>query len=296
MTISRVQIGFLIIGICVSLLVVISPQMPVATQLLFSGFAIAFFGLPHGAVDAFIAKRFAIWQTPSGFLAFLAFYLAIAGMVIIIWLMAPVFSLAAFFIISAWHFGADAKPQTPFERWIFGGMILSLPAFFAPEETMRIFAVLSGFQANMVLVVLKTAAPFLVLASFFFAVRHLLFHQATTDTFLAIVGLLIFAWILPPLIYFGVYFCALHSVRHFGNVIQLIPHSARNSAIRHVLSMTGLTLLFAGIFYIALAGQLSVEARMIKILFIGLAALTVPHMVLVDGFWKNRIGAPSSKI
>ena len=32
----------------------------------------------------------------------------------------------------------------------------------------------------------------------------------------------------------------------------------------------------------------TVEAELIKIIFIGLAALTVPHMILVDGFFRTE--------
>ena len=54
--------------------------------------------------------------------------------------------------------------------------------------------------------------------------------------------------------------------------------------------MTGATLVLATAFAIPLFGQLSADVTLVKIVFIGLAALTVPHMVLVDGIWKNSIG------
>jgi Brp/Blh family beta-carotene 15,15'-monooxygenase len=89
---------------------------------------------------------------------------------------------------------------------------------------------------------------------------------------------------LPPLMYFAVYFCALHSIRHFTATMSAVPNGRRALVIAVVLSsivtLVALVLLRQGV-----TGTLAETTEQgIRVIFIGLAALTVPHMILVDRF------------
>ena len=95
---------------------------------------------------------------------------------------------------------------------------------------------------------------------------------------------------MPPLVYFGIYFCALHSPTHFSRVIKLVPDSDRPRAVMQTAAFTMLTLFFAGLALIVLAVELTLEQSAVQIVFIGLAALTVPHMVLIDGICRSKLG------
>tara|TARA_B100002051_G_C16364232_1_gene452576 strand:- start:194 stop:616 length:423 start_codon:yes stop_codon:yes gene_type:complete len=108
-----------------------------------------------------------------------------------------------------------------------------------------------------------------------------------------VLGLTAFAWLLPPLVYFGIYFCALHSPSHFSRVIKLVPDSDRPRAVMQTAAFTMLTLFFAGLALIALSVELTFNQSTVQVVFIGLAALTVPHMVLIDGICRSRLGQKS---
>jgi len=54
-----------------------------------------------------------------------------------------------------------------------------------------------------------------------------------------------------------------------------------------------LTLIFAGIALNALLGELTLEQSTVQIVFVGLATLTEPHMVLVGGICRSRLGKMS---
>jgi len=291
MTLPKPQILFVITGCLVSFLMMLLPEFSVTTQLFIVGLAISLFGLPHGAVDAFIAKRTGLWRTTNGFSMFFSLYFGLAAFGILAWQIAPVIALAAFFILSAWHFGADFEPQSALERLTFGAMLLSLPAFFAPDETQMLLEALSGPGAAAVAAPLESAAVPLSVAVILITAHRAPSLGHARKALMTIVGLLAFAWLMPPLIYFALYFCALHSARHFGAVLKLLPPDERSAAVLNAMGMTVLTLSFAVIFFVSLIDQISFEVTMTKIIFTGLAALTIPHMALVDGIWHRHFGA-----
>ena len=89
---------------------------------------------------------------------------------------------------------------------------------------------------------------------------------------------------LPPLIYFAVYFCALHSIRHFTATMSAVPNGRRALGVAVMLSViTTLAALLA--LHLGITGTAAETTEQgIRVIFIGLAALTVPHMILVDRF------------
>lgn len=96
---------------------------------------------------------------------------------------------------------------------------------------------------------------------------------------------------MPPLVAFATFFCAMHSPRH-------IPRTARyaSDVPKRVLWAAGLVPMLLVLGLVAAVwsrfGNVPVEDRLVRIMFIGLAALTVPHMVLVERVrlsgWNNR--------
>ena len=87
------------------------------------------------------------------------------------------------------------------------------------------------------------------------------------------------AFLLNPLIYFLCYFCFFHSVKNFKESKKfLFPKN--NSIHKKVIFINLLITLILSIiiFKIFLTG--TIEDKLLKITFIGLASLTVPHMLL----------------
>lgn len=94
--------------------------------------------------------------------------------------------------------------------------------------------------------------------------------------------------LLPPLLGFAVYFCFVHTGRHMMHIWKKLQ-IAMNSRVIFIQAI-GLTaaswLLGLGAFYFLDSGDF--DADILRVVFIGLAALTVPHMILVDGFFRNK--------
>ncbi|MEO1642153.1 MAG: Brp/Blh family beta-carotene 15,15'-dioxygenase [Pseudomonadota bacterium] len=264
------------------------PQIPLSVQIGMLAILISVFGLPHGALDAFLGRTSGLWGTPAQFVAFLIGYLAIAGAVIVIWYFAPLFSLSAFFIISAWHFGSDIKPQSAIERLAFGGAILSLPAFFSFDRTASLLQALISEDPTYFTSVLQVSALPLVGLTLLMVVLGKQHTDRKIEAITTTLALVLFAWLLPPLFYFVIYFCALHSMQHFKTVLRDLPKSDQNRAFVNAACLTFITVGLGAVAFVILRQSVTFDDAMLRVTFIGLAALTLPHMLLVDGLWRRR--------
>ncbi|MDG1825228.1 MAG: Brp/Blh family beta-carotene 15,15'-dioxygenase [Henriciella sp.] len=287
---TSIRSNFLLAGLTVSLIFFILPPLSVTVQVIALGIAVAFLGLPHGAIDAYITHQEGLWRSAGGLAVFAGIYALIALTVIGTWILMPILSLSAFLVISAWHFGADANARSQVERWLFGGLLLSLPSFFHPANVASLFEAISGPSAVGLVPVLQVLAPVAAIGVIAMLVRPQSGTPRRWTDIATVSGLILFAWALPPLVYFAVYFCALHSPAHFQRVIRLVPTSQRSGAIAQTAGFTALTLVLAGVAFIVMADAVSLQQSTLQIVFIGLAALTVPHMFLVDGICRSKLG------
>ena len=290
MTWNSVPSNFLLAGTTVSAAFLLVPSLSITLQIVVLGIAVAFLGLPHGAIVAYIARQNGLWSSSLGFTAFVGIYALVALSVIGVWMLMPTLSLLAFLIISAWHFGADANARNQAERWLFGSLLLSLPSLFHPAGVASLFEAISGASAGGLVPFLQIWAPVAAIGVFAMLVRRRPGTQQRWTDIATAAGLVVFAWALPPLVYFVIYFCALHSPAHFGRVIRLVPPSDRSRAAAYTAGFAALTLLVAGMAFMALADKVTMQQSTLQIVFIGLAALTVPHMFLVDGICRARFG------
>jgi Brp/Blh family beta-carotene 15,15'-monooxygenase len=107
--------------------------------------------------------------------------------------------------------------------------------------------------------------------------------------------LTLFLAILPPLAGFALYFCAVHSRRHFQHIWQDI--TAVLSPRAALMLAGGLTIaswILALALFINQPAIDGVDAAILRSVFILLAALTVPHMLLVDMLFRPHSVAKHS--
>ena len=264
---------------CIAAVALAAPDR--ATQALWLAPAVAILGLPHGAFDLTLAER--IWRLRGapGVLAFLLAYLALAGAVLALWLAAPGAALVAFLAYSGWHFAADWDDEGPAWR-IAGGLgTLGAPALASPGEVAAIFAILAGPEAG------DLAARGLAVAGAA-GLGAGLFAALTRPARLAgieIAALWGAAVLLPPLVYFVAYFCFLHSPRHLTDVLAGLAE--RRRAFAQAGAITAVTLTGAGAALLWLDAHGPPDEAILQVVFVGLAALTVPHMLLVDRWARS---------
>lgn len=245
--------------------------------------AVAVTGLPHGALDPWVAWRIGLWRGRWGFVAFNVAYVGLAALVVMAWRLAPGLSLVVFLAISAWHFAGDWRQDLPgWARALAGLALLALPAWRWPGDVDASFALLAGADGSVIASWLRVASPWLAVGV---AAVALLAQRRSRATAIELAAVAALALLLPPLVYFVVYFCALHSLRHLRIAVGEADASSRGPIAGVALLYTVLTLVLAALVWpwLAAAGTLvhTADAELLKLVFIGLAALTLPHMLVV---------------
>ncbi|MEM1176714.1 MAG: Brp/Blh family beta-carotene 15,15'-dioxygenase [Acidobacteriota bacterium] len=290
-----------------------SPQLK--TQLLLLAVGVAVLGVPHGALDHVIGRR--LLRRPLGPYwapAFFGTYLGLAALVLVAWWHWPIASLVAFLGISALHFGLgdvrrelSASTLFPLEVAARGALPLAAPMLFHPQEVAHLFGALVAGPGPTAEAVWRYAA--IIAAMLAPALGWSLYHHARRtfarapgphgEVIAEVLGLLVLFWAAPPLIAFLLYFCGWHSARHtLETAEELMPGPLReglSTFIRLAVPLTVATLALAAVAWMLLTthGQ-GVDPALLQVVFIGLAALTVPHMMLCAAAQRLPEESPAS--
>ena len=254
---------------------------------------IVMIGLPHGAYDGAVAIHLGIIKRFSSFVKFMIIYVALAALVVTIWMIAPIISLIIFLTISMLHFGAgDIKNGQGVlgfsEALAHGGLAIVGISQFHRSEVDEIFSYLINNDTTYVWLaidILTVATIFAIIT----CVLQALNNSKWSVTVLELLLLGIIYAVAPPLLGFAIYFCCVHSARHFRKIYASIKQSVSTTSIRNqAILFTSISWIAAGIAFWMFADFANPGPTIMRITFIGLAALTVPHMLLIDGISKSK--------
>ncbi len=256
------------------------PRLDAQVQLAMLAPVILLLGVPHGALDIVFVRQLTGIQSAAGWSLFTIAYLAAAASVVVLWWLAPGFFLATFLLISAFHFSGDPDGETPAAfRMLYGGAIILCPLTLHAAEVSQLFAFVAGVPAAQVLVAaLQWVAWPWVAAIGVAAIAGAKRETARSIELVSVTALLSLA---PPLVGFTLFFCGMHSARH---VLRTRDYSSTGT-LGHLLRIAAWPMLVT-VAGVAIAWWLSdgtpLDMRLVQLLFVGLAALTVPHMMVVE--------------
>lgn len=279
---QRVQgLVFCVVAVAVALFSPLLPEVHSAQALGTIAVLILLLGVPHGALDPIFAQRLHHIRRAREWLLFGLLYVLAATLVVAAWYVAPGAFLVGFLLVSVAHFSGDLTPPTsPVTRLLYGGAIIVLPAALHSGELLRLFAILVGaHRAGMLTATLQLLAwPWLG------ALLIAAAAQARRDwrTALEIVAVSTVALIAAPLYAFVVFFCGMHAARH---ILRTADYAGRRTGRRRLLMLALPPMVLTTAATLAIALQIpssSLDTGLVQIIFIGLAALTVPHMALVE--------------
>ncbi len=280
MNVMRWQSGvFIVLALLTSIACGVLPPADPQAVLVWVGLLIVLLGVPHGALDPVYAQAWPGIQGRAAWVFFVWSYLLLATWVIAVWWRAPTLFLWGFLTISVLHFSGDLTTGTPaWTRFFYGGAVIVLPAALHADELTRLFALLTNPESAAWVVPTLQFMAWPWSAALLVAV--VLNAHRDTVVALEVLAVSVLTLTAPPLIGFTVFFCAMHSPRHMLRTQVFAGMTLPALAAVALWPMLGVLLMAAGAWY-GLPDS-SLDARMVQFIFVALAALTVPHMLLVE--------------
>jgi len=277
-----------------SLISIFIYEAPFLTAICF--FLIATIGISHGALDNIkgfkVLKFYGIKKKYFFYLT----YIFLSLLVILFWIFFPLLILCLFLIIASYHFGKEDSQFVITKKRKFhdlsfllkGSIVVLAPLMFHTEETIKIFEILN---VQLTLINKDILLPFIILS----LLSHLLvvnFKGGHYAVYCDWITIIILNWFFDPLIAFTIYFCFLHSVRHSISLIyELNKNNFKKGLKEFIKKALPLTIITGFIYLIAvffIANSYSLNDAILKVIFIGLASLTFPHILLEYLIEKNE--------
>ena len=263
-------------------------------------------GISHGSLDNVKGRKlFQIFEIKKFYIFYLA-YILIAIIVIILWILIPYVSLIIFLMVASYHFGKEDTQfliveNSYYNQFLFllkGSLIVFAPMYFHFNETISIFKLLfienENFYNFLDLIESKKILLYCIILS---TLANILlftknFELKKFTIFLDYFSIIIINYYFSPLVAFTIYFCFLHSVRHSISLMSELDRDDLGNGfkifVKKALPLTIITAIFCVIGLYLLNNTYNFESAILKIIFIGLASLTFPHILLEYLIEKNE--------
>ena len=266
--------------------------------LIISLFLILTIGISHGSLDHIKGKKLIKYFGYKSMGIFYLSYLLIGAVIILIWLIFPKSLLFLFLIIAAFHFGKEdsefVNQRKNFELIYFlkGSLIITSPLFFHKEETLTIFETLNFYISNNLIISNEILFIFILLSLISGIILSLNKSiEAKSLLLMDYLSILILNYFLNPIIAFTIYFCFLHSIRHSISLIRELNKNLKKGLpvfIKKAFPLTILTILGYVVSISILNNYNEFNETIYRVIFIGLASLTFPHILLEYLIEKNE--------
>ena len=265
--------------------------------IIISLFLILTIGISHGSLDHIKGRKLLKILGLKSSIFFYIGYLMIVLITIIIWFLFPKFLLFLFLILASFHFGKEdsefINKNKNFELVYFlkGSLVIVSPLLFHKNETLLIFQSINFDISENILInnLMLYYLIFLSFASNFFLSLNKSFDIKSL-LLMDFLSILILNYFLNPILAFTVYFCFLHSIRHSISLIKKIDKNIKKGFpifFKKALPLTIITI-FGYLFALNFLNNYNeLDESIYKVIFIGLASLTFPHILLEYLIEKN---------
>jgi Brp/Blh family beta-carotene 15,15'-monooxygenase len=276
-------------------------------------FLIISFGISHGALDNLKGKKLINYFGYNNIFVFYLYYVFISSLIVLLWINFPTSALVIFLLVACYHFGKedtaflldkdDFYKHIRINDFVYfskGILIIFAPLYFHNEETLYIFKLLGAdslfllkFQSDLMWEYHKILAWISFIGYIIFLYLNFDNSGYKVAHCFDFIPIIIFNSVLTPLLAFTVYFCFIHSFKHAVSLINSLNDKNFKKGTREFIKKAiPLTATTASIFIISvlfLTNEGYVwDAVILKVIFIGLASLTFPHILLEYLLEKNE--------
>jgi Brp/Blh family beta-carotene 15,15'-monooxygenase len=245
-------------------------------------------GLAHGGLDWPLAKLWGLRANRRDSIVFILAYLLCVAVTLAVWHFIPSLALLLFILMSVIHFAGDWREEmNSVDAYMLGIAVICLPTLNFSSEVSRIFALLLSDSEVAELITLMYYTAIFTSLLLGLKLVYLTCLGKHLWLVLEVLVLMLIGITLPPLVYFGLYFCFLHAPKHWVSMRKIGLYTRLTQGIRGTLWPTLLSIAL-GLVAIYYAGNtIAYTDALCKTVFIGLAALTVPHWRLIE-IYGNR--------
>ena len=275
-------------------------------------FLIITFGISHGALDNLKGKKLINYFGYRNIIIFYLSYILISLFVILLWIIFPTFTLSVFLLVACYHFGKEDTAfllekdkfyksirVNDFVYFSKGLLIIFAPLYFHNEETLSIFKLLGAdslfllkFQNDLMWEYHKILGWISFIGYIIFLLINFRDGGYKAAHCFDFIPIIILNTVLTPLLAFTVYFCFIHSFKHSVSLIYLLDNKNFQNGIKKFLKKAlPLTFITAILFILSvyiLTNYYVLDDAILKVIFIGLASLTFPHILLEYLIEKNE--------
>ena len=240
-------------------------------------------GMPHGALDILMLKSLS--KQDMGKFRFsyavklsilVCVYTALVVMAFFAWMLLPTVCLLVFLTIGVAHFRHDWQQTRSTPAWCLSAVVVTAPSLVYSKRLEGVFEwlFLPANHESIIVLGMQVIAVLCIAI----VLAYWLKNSIETTVVKNMIIVVICACVLPPLVFFTLYFCIVHSVYHTVLVQKTMQVNFKSLAVATLVPMLGTVAIFsAGYWYFIETEAFSVYYPLI---FIGLFAVTCPHVLL----------------
>lgn len=279
-----------ILGLSISILYLLFFQGSFTYQWIWFLLILVTVGIPHGAIDHLLVRP----EFDRKFLLFFILkYLLIIGIYLVFWIFTPLFSLIAFILMSAYHFGQSHFIHSPIEKHK-AVTYLSIGSFYLSVIFWGDFETTSSIVGNVISIEkYEVFGKYLIFSLFAFTTVLIWVNKKNTSWMwiaeMLVLGALLFT--LPLFLGFILYFGFWHALPSMAFEFKTLKLSLGVSGIKpFILKLLPFSIIsIMGIFLILWFVQGTMEQEQLILLFFILVSLiSAPHIWFMNKFIESQ--------
>jgi len=252
------------------------------------------FGISHGALDNEKGKKLLKKFKVKNISLFYLSYVFVSLIILLLWFYFPTLTLSVFLFVAAYHFGKEDSEIMKIKKngflkiiyFIKGSIVILAPLFFKYNETSILFDILN-FNTEFLsylneVSLIKIFFYISLISNLYFLIENV--DENYNFILFDLLSINLLFYLLSPLAAFTLYFCFIHSLRHTVSLCNDLDNKnlfrGFKKFLKKALPLTIITAIIFIIVVFVLIDYNTLNFALLNVIFIGLASLTFPHILL----------------